>query len=36
MASKDDNPERSLVRRVHEIIVAAAPALKPRVVLTGH
>lgn len=29
--AKMDDPERSLVRRVHEIIVAAAPALKPRI-----
>lgn len=26
-----DEPERTLVRRVHEVIVTAAPALKPRI-----
>lgn len=26
-----DEPERTLVRRVHELIVTAAPALKPRI-----
>src|SRR5690554_4657684 len=26
-----DEPERSLVQRVHEVIVAAAPTLKPRI-----
>ena len=26
-----DEPERSLVRRVHEVIMAAAPTLKPRI-----
>ena len=29
--AKMDEPERSLVRRVHEIIVDAAPSLKPRI-----
>lgn len=29
--AKMDEPERSLVRRVHDIIVAAAPELKPRI-----
>lgn len=29
--TKMDEPERSLVRRVHEIIVAAVPTLKPRI-----
>ena len=28
-------PERSLVQRVHEVIVAAAPTLKPRLVCSG-
>lgn len=26
-----DEPERSLVQRVHEVIMAAAPTLKPRI-----
>ncbi len=26
-----DEPRRSVVRRVHDVIVAAAPALKPRI-----
>ncbi|MBE7323881.1 DUF1801 domain-containing protein [Nocardioides sp. Y6] len=26
-----DEPQRSLMRRVHEVIVAAAPQLKPRI-----
>ena len=29
--AKMDEPARSLVQRVHEVIVAAAPALKPRI-----
>lgn len=29
--AKMDEPARSLVQRVHEIIVAAAPTLKPRI-----
>lgn len=29
--AKMDEPERSLVQRVHEIIMAAAPKLKPRI-----
>ena len=29
--AKLDEPERSLLQRVHEIIVAAAPELKPRI-----
>lgn len=29
--AKMDEPQRSLVRRVHEAIVAAAPTLKPRI-----
>lgn len=29
--AKTDEPERSLMQQVHEIIVAAAPALKPRI-----
>lgn len=29
--AKMDEPERSLVQRVHEIIMAAAPTLKPRI-----
>lgn len=29
--AKMDEPERSLVRRVHEIIMNASPALKPRI-----
>lgn len=29
--AKMDEPERSLLRRVHEIIVAASPTLKPRI-----
>lgn len=28
---KMDEPERSLVHRVHEVIVAAVPTLKPRI-----
>jgi len=28
---KMDEPERSIIRRVHDVIVAAAPALKPRI-----
>jgi|SRR5690625_4185069 len=28
---KMDEPERSIMRRVHDVIVAAAPALKPRI-----
>ena len=29
--AKMDEPRRSTVQRVHEIILAAAPALKPRI-----
>lgn len=29
--AKMDEPRRSVVQRVHEVIVAAAPALKPRI-----
>lgn len=29
--AKMDEPQRSLVQRVHEVIVAAAPDLKPRI-----
>lgn len=29
--SKMDEPRRSVVRQVHDIIVSAAPALKPRI-----
>ncbi|GGC69045.1 DUF1801 domain-containing protein [Hoyosella rhizosphaerae] len=29
--AKMDEPERSLVRRVHEVIMAAEPTLKPRI-----
>ncbi|MGO1770225.1 MAG: DUF1801 domain-containing protein [Microbacterium sp.] len=29
--AKMDEPQRSLVQRVHEVIVAAVPALKPRI-----
>lgn len=29
--AKMDDPERALMLRVHEIIMAAAPALKPRI-----
>lgn len=29
--AKMDEPERTLMQRAHEIIVAAAPALKPRI-----
>ncbi|AXK45716.1 DUF1801 domain-containing protein [Brachybacterium saurashtrense] len=29
--AKMDEPERSLMQRVHEVIVAAAPTLKPRI-----
>ncbi|MCS3841997.1 DUF1801 domain-containing protein [Microbacterium sp. AK031] len=29
--AKMDEPERSLVQRVHEVIVAAEPRLKPRI-----
>jgi len=29
--AKMNEPERSLVQRVHEVILAAAPALKPRI-----
>ena len=29
--AKMDEPERSLVQRVHEVIVAAVPTLKPRI-----
>ncbi|NUL46230.1 DUF1801 domain-containing protein [Cellulosimicrobium funkei] len=29
--AKMDEPERTLVQRVHEVIVAAAPELKPRI-----
>ncbi|MCD1284491.1 MAG: DUF1801 domain-containing protein [Brevibacterium sp.] len=29
--AKMDEPEQSLMRRVHEVIVDAAPALKPRI-----
>ncbi|WP_247826712.1 DUF1801 domain-containing protein [Arthrobacter antioxidans] len=29
--SKMDEPRRSVMRRVHDIIVAAAPTLKPRI-----
>ena len=29
--AKMDEPERSLVQRVHEVIMAAEPSLKPRI-----
>jgi len=29
--AKTDEPQRSLMQRVHEVIVAAAPELKPRI-----